>query len=155
MKVIQYEYAVRYLEQMSIEPNAKNIANLLKTAPLSSCEFSPGWNNSGWLADVLYIYPNKVKKQTFETNRDAILQIKEQQRGDKANDEFHSMNGGLQESKDQGQKSLINPKSKAKHIFEMNVNRFQQFHDESVKKYDQWLKKREEQNVDTLKKDID
>jgi hypothetical protein len=25
-----------------------------------------GWNNSGWLADVLYIYPNKAKKYTFE-----------------------------------------------------------------------------------------
>jgi len=27
---------------------------------------SSGWNNSGWLADVLYIYPNKAKKYTFE-----------------------------------------------------------------------------------------
>jgi hypothetical protein len=61
------------LEQIGIEPNPKNIANLLLHAPLSSCEFSPGWNNSGWLADVLYIYPNKVKKQTFENNREAFL----------------------------------------------------------------------------------
>jgi hypothetical protein len=51
----------------------------LKTQPLSSCEFSPGWNSSGWLADVLYIYPNKLKKQSFDTNRDAILQLKEEQ----------------------------------------------------------------------------
>ena len=70
---------MRYLEQIGIEPNSKNIANLLKTAPLSSCEFSPGWNNSGWLADVLYIYPNKLKKQSFENNREAILQMKDQQ----------------------------------------------------------------------------
>lgn len=40
-------------------------------APLSSCEISSGWNNSGWLADVLYIYPNKAKKYTFEDELDA------------------------------------------------------------------------------------
>lgn len=31
VKVIQYEYAVRYLEKMGIEANPKNIARLLKT----------------------------------------------------------------------------------------------------------------------------
>jgi hypothetical protein len=31
VKVIQYEYAVRYLERMGIEANPKNIARLLKT----------------------------------------------------------------------------------------------------------------------------
>ena len=66
VKVIQYEYAVRYLEKMGIEANPKNIARLLKTQPLSSCEFSPGWNSSGWLADMLYIYPNKLKKNSFD-----------------------------------------------------------------------------------------
>ena len=73
VKVIQYEYAVKCLEKMGIEANPKNIQKLLKTQPLSSCEFSPGWNSSGWLADMLYIYPNKLKKQSFDTNRDAIL----------------------------------------------------------------------------------
>lgn len=64
---------------MGIEANVRNIAKLLKTQPLSSCEFSPGWNNSGWLADVLYIYPNKLKKQSFDSNRDAIIQLREEQ----------------------------------------------------------------------------
>jgi hypothetical protein len=50
---------VRYLEKMGVEASQRNIARLLKKQPLSSCEFSPGWNNSGWLADVLYIYPNR------------------------------------------------------------------------------------------------
>lgn len=76
---MQYEYAVRYLEKMGIEANARNIARLLKMQPLSSCEFSPGWNNSGWLADFLYIYPNKMKKQSFDSNRDAIMQLREEQ----------------------------------------------------------------------------
>jgi hypothetical protein len=47
IKVIEYEYAVRYLEILGIEPNAKMITNLLKSNPLSSCELSSGWNNSG------------------------------------------------------------------------------------------------------------
>ncbi len=37
----------------------------------------------------------------------------------------------------------------------MNVNRMHSFHDESIKKYNQWVKRREEQNVETLKKDIE
>lgn len=76
--MIQHEYAVRYLEKMSVEANPSNIARLLKTQPLSSCEFAPGWNNSGWLADVLHIYPNKIKKQTFDSNRDAIIQTRDE-----------------------------------------------------------------------------
>ena len=157
---------------MGIEPNSKNIANLLKTAPLSSCEFSPGWNNSGWLADVLYIYPNKVKKQTFENNREAILQMKEQTQ--KANNIVHQSSAGdfealggmlagggsstqmLSEKLNRdSQQKLMNAKQKSQSIYDMNVNRFQQFHDESVKKYNQWVKKRQEQNVDTLKRDND
>jgi len=85
--VIQYEYAVKYLEQLGIEPNSKNIANLLKHAPLTSCQFNSGWNNSryesrfnmgSWLADVLYITPNQAKKNTFESKRDTFLAMKEQ-----------------------------------------------------------------------------
>lgn len=78
IKVIQYEYAVRYLEKIGIEANARNIARLLKEHPLSSCEFSPGWNNSGWLADVLYIYPTKIKRVSFDSNRDNIIQMRDQ-----------------------------------------------------------------------------
>ena len=40
-----------------------------------------GWNNSGWLADVLYIYPNKAKKYTFEDELEA------KQRAQKANEQ--------------------------------------------------------------------
>ena len=47
IRVIEYEYAVRYLETMGIEANQKAIANLLKNQPLSSCELNSGWNNSG------------------------------------------------------------------------------------------------------------
>ena len=47
MKVIEYEYAVRYLEIIGIEANPGNIQRLLLKQPLSSCELSSGWNNSG------------------------------------------------------------------------------------------------------------
>jgi hypothetical protein len=51
---------------MRINPTVRMISKVLKTAPLSRCEMTSGWNNSGWLADVLYIYPHKPKKYTFE-----------------------------------------------------------------------------------------
>jgi hypothetical protein len=72
IKVIEYEYAVRYLEHLGINPTANNIAVLLKKHPLSSCELNSGWNNSGQLADILYIFPHKTGKKTFDDNRDEM-----------------------------------------------------------------------------------
>jgi hypothetical protein len=57
MKVIQHEYAVRYLELMGLSATQTNIEKILQKSPLSSCEISCGWNTSGWLADTIYIYP--------------------------------------------------------------------------------------------------
>ena len=71
VKVIEYEYAVKYLELMGIEPTTKMIAKLLKNTPLSSCEISSGWSNTGWLADVLYIYPNKSYKENLDSIKPA------------------------------------------------------------------------------------
>ena len=31
-----------------------------------------GWNNSGVLADVLYIYPLKKDKKTFDANKEEL-----------------------------------------------------------------------------------
>lgn len=44
-------------------------------------------------------------------------------------------------------------KQKAQGIYEQNINKFQQFHDESIKKYNQWIKKKEHQSVEILKKE--
>ena len=44
----------------------------MKTQPLSSCEIVSGWNNSGALADVLYIYPLKKDKKTFDANKEEL-----------------------------------------------------------------------------------
>lgn len=47
IRVIEYEYAVRFLEKQNTQPTAQAIQRLLKKHPLSSCELSSGWNNSG------------------------------------------------------------------------------------------------------------
>ena len=47
IKVIEYEYAVRYLEILGINPTQNNITVVLKKHPLSNCELQSGWNNSG------------------------------------------------------------------------------------------------------------
>mmetsp|Transcript_15752 Transcript_15752/g.24244 ORF Transcript_15752/g.24244 Transcript_15752/m.24244 type:complete len:100 (+) Transcript_15752:231-530(+) len=49
---------------------------VLEKAPLSSCEFEPGWNNSGWLADSIVIYPNRTKQNCFDLQRDQFLEQK-------------------------------------------------------------------------------
>lgn len=70
LKAIQDEYATRYLEWMRIDTTATNKEKLLKKQPLTSCEIAPGWNSSGWLADEIKIYPNKLKKVSFENQRE-------------------------------------------------------------------------------------
>jgi len=72
IKVIEHEYAVKYLEQLGSTATSQAIQRLLKTQPLSSCEIVSGWNNSGALADVLYIYPLKKEKKTFDANKDEL-----------------------------------------------------------------------------------
>ncbi len=39
---------------------------------MSACEIVSGWNNSGALADVLYIYPLKKDKKTFDANKEEL-----------------------------------------------------------------------------------
>ena len=56
-------------------PTQANIEHVLEQAPLSSCEFSAGWNNSGWLADSIVIQPNKAKKKTFENSREELQEF--------------------------------------------------------------------------------
>lgn len=47
IKVIEHEYAVRYLEKINTLATPAAIQRLLKKHPLSSCELTSGWNNSG------------------------------------------------------------------------------------------------------------
>ena len=74
IKVIQHEYAVRYLECLGLAATQANIDNVLEKAPLSSCEFTAGWNNSGWLADSIMVCPSKAKKKSFDHCRDQMIE---------------------------------------------------------------------------------
>lgn len=62
---------------MKIEPSWKNKEKILKKKPLTNCHLQSGWNNSGWIADLLSIYPNRSKTdKTYENNRENIVQMK-------------------------------------------------------------------------------
>lgn len=77
LQSIQDEYATRCLEHMKIEPTMRNKARHLSKSPLTSCYMKPGWNNSGWLADTLQIFPNRTKTaQTYENDREHIVESK-------------------------------------------------------------------------------
>lgn len=43
LKVIEKEYAVRYLEQIGVEPTRKHIEKLLQEVPLENCVIKGGW----------------------------------------------------------------------------------------------------------------
>ena len=63
---------------MRIEPTLRNKTKLLQKSPLTSCFLVPGWNNSGWLADTIQIYPNRSKTdKTYENDRDNIVETKQ------------------------------------------------------------------------------
>jgi hypothetical protein len=63
LKVIETEYAVRYLEQINVEPTRKNINRILKEMPIENCKFKAQWlQPSDWLANTLIIYPNARPK---------------------------------------------------------------------------------------------
>ncbi len=62
---------------MKINPTQRNKLLLLQRKPLTACEVTPSWNSSGWLADFVQIYPNKIKKTSFENQREKFLQLKQ------------------------------------------------------------------------------
>jgi hypothetical protein len=63
LKVIEREYAVRYLETIGVEPTRKNIEKVLKEMPIENCDFdSQWWQPSDWLADTLIIVPHSRPK---------------------------------------------------------------------------------------------
>jgi hypothetical protein len=72
-----------------------------------------------WLADVLYIYPNKGKKNNFDSNIDNIVAMKKD---------------GPEQSKNP--MDMINNQV----LKDQNVTRLQQFHDDTQKIYNKWQK---------------
>lgn len=75
IKIIENEYATKYLESLNIEPTLQNIRQLLTTKPLSDCQIiSGGWSGSGIVAENIYVIPNKRKtSSSFTTNPNSKL----------------------------------------------------------------------------------
>lgn len=78
-KVIEREYAVRYLEIMGVEPTKKQIKKIKKEMPLESCEIRGVWQTSGWLADVMYIYPRGKPSDNKPISRQLTARLETQQ----------------------------------------------------------------------------
>lgn len=68
MKVIEHEYACRYLEKLNIEPNPKNIQFILKKYPIKNCDIKSEWNNNNFSADTIVI---STRKKDAEENQSA------------------------------------------------------------------------------------
>lgn len=63
LKVIEREYAVRYLEIIGVEPTRKNIEKILSEMPLENCTIKAQWRqSSNWLADTITIIPHSRPK---------------------------------------------------------------------------------------------
>ena len=45
VKIIEQEYATRYLESMGIEPGNNNVQRILEKYPLKNCEIIGGWDS--------------------------------------------------------------------------------------------------------------
>ena len=43
---------------MGLMATQANIDTFLENEPLSACALKPVWNNAGWLADSLTVFPN-------------------------------------------------------------------------------------------------
>ena len=62
---------------MNINPTKTRKQLLLQQKPLTSCYVDKIRNSSGWLADQILIYPNRLKKKcSFESERDQKLKEK-------------------------------------------------------------------------------
>ncbi len=49
VRAVEYEYAVKYLEYLGIDPLPKNISTILTMAPFKDCKITPGWESSGYI----------------------------------------------------------------------------------------------------------
>lgn len=63
IKIIENEYATKYLESLNIEPTVQNIRQLLQMKPLSECQIiSGGWSGGGMMAENIRVIPNKRRQ---------------------------------------------------------------------------------------------
>lgn len=51
---------------LGMEATSNNINLILKNHPLNTCEINCGLNDTGDVTEVLYIYPHKKGRKTFD-----------------------------------------------------------------------------------------
>ncbi|KAM3136491.1 hypothetical protein pb186bvf_011449 [Paramecium bursaria] len=78
VKIIEQEYATKYLESLGIEATSKNIQMILKQYPLKNCDVTAGWNTSGLYADTITIIVrqkahDKKDRSISKGNKDDIV----------------------------------------------------------------------------------
>ncbi|CAD8109525.1 unnamed protein product [Paramecium primaurelia] len=82
-KIIEQEYATKYLESLGIEANQKNIQMILKNYPLNRCEITGGWNTSGLYADTINIVVRQKKKNIEvalgQKDKDVLDEVQKEQ----------------------------------------------------------------------------
>ncbi|CAK91052.1 unnamed protein product (macronuclear) [Paramecium tetraurelia] len=82
-KIIEQEYATKYLESLGIEANQKNIQMILKNYPLNRCEITGGWNTSGLYADTINIVVRQKKKNIDlalgQKDKDVLDEVQKEQ----------------------------------------------------------------------------
>ena len=70
MKLIEQEYASKYLETLKIDTTQKNINLILKYHPLKQCKINASWNSSGLYADTITIIARNNKKNQAENENE-------------------------------------------------------------------------------------
>ena len=76
VRAVEYEYAVKYLEHLGIEPSQNNREIILKMAPFKDCLITPAWESSGELASAFNIYPAWKTEIQHKRNQTEIQQSK-------------------------------------------------------------------------------
>ncbi len=66
MRLIEQEYASKYLETLKIDTTQRNINLILKYHPLKKCKINASWNSSGLYADTISIIAKNNKKTQSE-----------------------------------------------------------------------------------------
>jgi hypothetical protein len=107
IKIIENEYATKYLESLYIEPTLSNIRQLLTMKPLSKCQIeSGGWSGSGKMAESIKVIPNPRRNQSAQVKMPGLVNSKNQVQGkvidsytDKFEEKYSQMKQNLAHSK--------------------------------------------------------
>jgi hypothetical protein len=84
LKILEQEYATRYLENLGVEATQKNIHKILRENPLENCEIIESRLNGGLHTDTITIVTKtvddslskKIENQTVSAEMLQVLNLK-------------------------------------------------------------------------------